>query len=81
MYAFLNCCILLFLHSHDSLITLARVLPRGSVGIMMGVAERVWLSLDRLGGRVVALTIDAYLTDISSECGLHNTSSPSVLGV
>lgn len=47
----------------------------------MGVAERVSLSLDRLGGRVVALTIDAYLTDISSECGLHNTSSPSVLGV
>ena len=53
----------------------------GKHWVMMGVAERVCLSLDRLCGRFVALTVDADLTDISLECGIHNTSSPSVLGL
>lgn len=66
------------MHSHDSLITLASVQLRGRLGVIIGVAERVWLSIDRLCGRFVALTVDAYLTDISFECGIHNTSSPSI---
>lgn len=62
-----------------TLITLASVQLRGRLGVIIGVAERVWLSIDRLCGRFVALTVDAYLlTDISFECGVHSNSSPSV---